>query len=196
MKMSVANIEIVGIAPLSQSRQHQAPKLEGESHDDYDARTWREKLNVNRTTGKVIIPAHGIQQCLTAAVRRSGDKIVGKGNRTWAKVFDGGIALFEDFATDLDPNDAECVVISANADGVRGSGKRVPRRFPTFYKWSARGQIYILDPQITKDVMHRYFEQAGLFIGVGQFRPQNGGTNGRFAISRMDWEDNRAMVAA
>lgn len=36
---------------------------------------------------------------------------------------------------------------------------------------------------------------AGMFIGVGRFRPEKGGQNGRFQIAALDWEDNRSLVA-
>ena len=38
-------------------------------------------------------------------------------------------------------------------------------------------------------------EMSGMFIGLGRFRPEKGGTNGRFKISALVWEDNRRMAA-
>jgi hypothetical protein len=36
---------------------------------------------------------------------------------------------------------------------------------------------------------------AGMFIGIGRFRPEKGGTNGRFKIESIDWQDNRQLAA-
>ena len=44
MQASVATLTLVGITPYTQSRQHDDPKLDGETHGDYDIRTWRSKL--------------------------------------------------------------------------------------------------------------------------------------------------------
>ena len=38
-------------------------------------------------------------------------------------------------------------------------------------------------------------EIAGMFIGIGRFRPEKGGTNGRFRIAKLVWEDNRKLAA-
>lgn len=195
MQMSVAKLIIEGISPLSQSRQHEDAKLDGESHYDYDLRTWRSKLNVSRKTGTVVLPAHGIQQCITAAAKYTGEQIKGQGKKTWTAKFERGIALFDDFDTGVKPEDFDAITISANADGVRGSGKRVPRKFPIAYEWQAVGEIHILDPIITEERFRHFFEIAGLFIGMGRFRPEKGGTNGRFKIKSLEWEDNRSLVA-
>jgi hypothetical protein len=87
------------------------------------------------------------------------------------------------------------VTISANADGIRGSGKRVPRRFPIVNEWQATFDVYILDPIITQDVFTEMVEIAGMFIGIGRFRPEKGGTNGRFRIEKLVWQDQRKLAA-
>jgi hypothetical protein len=195
MKCSVATVTIVGITPLSQSRQHDEPKLEGESANDYDARTWRAKLNTSVSTGNVIIPAHGLHQAIIAAARYTGEQIPGQGKKTWTAKFTTGIAFLQEIDTGLRPEDAVQIVISANADGVRGSGKRVPRRFPLFVEWRATFEVMILDPIITEPVFAKMLGVAGMFIGIGRFRPENGGMNGRFRVEKITWQDNRQMVA-
>jgi len=197
MQTSVASLTLTGISPYSQSRQHDAPKLQGENHEDYDIRTWRNKMNVATRDGlpTVIMPAHGIQQSIAAAAKYSKRQIPGQGKATWTAKFKAGIALLEDPSLNLDPASVGAVTISANADGVRGSGKRVTRRFPIMPEWSASFDVYILDPIITQDVFREMVEIAGMFIGFGRFRPENGGTNGRFRIERLTWQDNRALAA-
>lgn len=194
MQMSIATCTIAGLSPLSQSRQHQDPKLEGESPYDYDERTWRSKLNVSYSTQTVIIPAHGMHQAIIAASKYSGEKIPGQGNKTWTAKFTTGIAIVTEIDTGLRPEDADSIVISANADGVRGSGKRVPRKFPIFHEWSATFDVYILDPIITETQFRKVLETAGMFIGVGRFRPEKGGSNGRWLVKEIDWKDNRKMA--
>jgi hypothetical protein len=197
MQASVATLTLVGLTPYSQSRQHDDPKLEGESHDAFDARTWRSKLNVATRNGAatIVLPAHGLQQSIAAAAKYSKRQIPGQGKATWTKKFEAGIALLEDPALNIDPASVSSITISANADGIRGSGRRVQRRFPIMPEWRATFDIYILDPIITEPVFREMVEIAGMFIGIGRFRPEKGGTNGRFKIEALAWADNRKLAA-
>jgi len=197
MKTSVATLTIQGLTPYSQSFKHDEPKLEGESLDAYDARTWRAKLNTAKRGGlsTVVIPAHGLHQSIAAAAKYSKRQIPGQGKATWTAKFLSGISMLEDPALNINPEDVPSITINANADGVRGSGKRVTRRFPIMNDWSATFDVYILDPIITEDVFREMVDIAGLFIGIGRFRPEKGGTNGRFKIERLIWQDNRQVAA-
>jgi len=198
MQASIATVTITGIAPYTQSRQHDEPKLEGENMNDYDIRTWRSKMTTETRDGEltVAIPAHGLMQCIAAAAKYSKRQIPGQGKATWTAKFTAGIMLMENPALNVSPADVKSITISANADGIRGSGKRVPRRFPSIPAgWSATFDVYILDPIITEQVFHEMMELAGMFIGIGQFRPQNGGTNGRFRVEKLAWADNRKLAA-
>lgn len=197
MQASVATLTLQGITPYSQSRQHDEPMLDGEGRDAYDARTWRSKMNVATRDGAetVVIPAHGLHQCIAAAAKYSKRQIPGQGKATWTAKFLSGIAILEDPALNINPASVGVVTISANADGIRGSGKRVPRRFPIIPEWSVSFDIYVLDPIITEDIFREMVSIAGMFIGIGRFRPEKGGTNGRFCIASLAWADNRRLAA-
>lgn len=197
MQTTTARVTISSITPMSQSRQHDEPKLEGESHDAYDKRTWRHKLNVAQRDGKntIVIPAHGLHQAIAAAAKYSKRQIPGQGKATWTAKFTAGITLLEDPSIGVDPEKVDGVTISANADGVRGSGKRVPRKFPIIPAWSATFDVLVLDPIITQEIFTEMLEMAGMFIGIGRFRPEKGGTNGRFKIDNIDWRDSRRFAA-
>jgi hypothetical protein len=194
MITSKASVTLASISPYSQSRQHDEPRLAGESHDDYDVRTWRSKLSIG-PKGTVVIPAHGMHQALMAAAKYSGKQIPGQGKKTWTAKITTGLMLIEDIDLGIKPEAVGQVAISANADGVRGSGKRVLRRFPMIPEWRSTFDIYVLDPIITKDVLKEMLEIAGMFIGIGRFRPEKGGTNGRFRLDRLGWDDGRLAAA-
>jgi len=198
MKFSVATVTIAGIAPYSTSRQHNDPFLEGESHEAYDVRTWRSKLNVEDRAGSktVVLPAHGIHQALMSGAKYSKKQIPGQGKATWTAKFTSGISITENPSLNIDPETVGVVTISANADGIRGSGRRVPRRFPIIPEWQATFDVWILDPIITEEVFREMLTLAGMFIGLGRFRPEKGGINGRFKIAQLVWADNRTLEAA
>ena len=74
---------------------------------------------------------------------------------------------------------------------------RVLRRFPVIpMGWKSTVEVYILDPIITEPIFREILEQSGIFVGLGQFAPRNGGTNGRFRIEKLVWHDNRQLLAA
>lgn len=197
MNTSIARVTISSITPMSQSRQHDEPRLQGEQPEDYDQRTWRSKLNTGVRDGKptVVIPAHGLHQAIAAAAKYSHRKIPGKGAATWSKKFLAGIALLEDPALHIAPDSVEGITISANVDGIRGNGRRVPRRFPIIPTWSSTFEVVILDPIITEELFKEFLSMAGMFIGIGRFRPEKGGTNGRFKVDAVEWTDNRQAAA-
>lgn len=189
----VARCTIEGMAPYTQSRKYEEPKLEGESAEAYDRRCWRKHHFVKN--GTVHIPSTAIHQGLTAAAKYSKQQIPGQGKATWTQKFASGIALLEDIDLGLDPEQTDFIDIFANADGIRGSSKRVMRRYPTMPQWRATFDVHILDPIITGAVFSEMLEIAGMFIGIGQYRPERGGNNGRFKIVEVVWQEDRKTVA-
>lgn len=197
MQTSIATVTLKSLSPYSQSRQHDEPKHEGESHDAYDRRTWRHKMTTAERNGRktVVIPAHGLHQAIVAAAKYSGAQIKGQGKKTWTAKFASGIAILEDPALNIDPETVQSVTLSQNADGIRGSAKRVMRTFPIIPEWESTFQVYILDPIITEEMFREMVGAAGMLIGIGRFRPEKTGGQGRFVIKHLEWEDNRKIAA-
>lgn len=185
--MHIATCHIVGVSPYSPSRAHQAEKHDRETHDAHDLRTWREKAHC-REDGRVLVPAMAFKQALDRAATMRGEKIPGKGASTYARRFKSGVLILEPLLLDATKDKMDSVRIHANADGVRGSGKRVWRTFPVINQWGGELTIHILDDMITAEVFERHLIEAGQFVGVGRFRPVNGGVNGRFEVKRVDWQ--------
>jgi hypothetical protein len=72
--------------------------------------------------------------------------------------------------------------IIVDLDGVRGSGKRGFRYFPRINSWKTEVSFAILNPDIPTQVFLEHLSFAGLVAGVGRFRPEKGGSNGRFVV--------------
>jgi hypothetical protein len=195
MDYSVATVTIKGSAPYSQAHQHDEDWLEGESHDAYDKRTWRSKMNLTLDGKSVVIPADGVHQTLMSAAKYTKKKIAGQGNATWTAKFVSGIMIPAAPVLNIDPATVASLALPCNVNGIRGSGKRVIRRFPMMYEWGTTFDVWILDPIITQAIFMEILDNAGMYIGVGRWRPENGGTNGRFAIVEVDWQDNRQIAA-
>ena len=45
----------------------------------------------------------------------------------------------------------------------------------------------IMDDTITKEVFQDVFTAAGTGIGIGRFRPEKGGINGRYKPIKFEW---------
>ncbi len=184
----MVEVDLVSTAPYSQSRQHGTPELPKEGKDAYEQRTWREKCTTD-ASGIICIPAMGFKQALDDVAKMMSVQIPGKGKATYTKHFKSGVICESDVSIGVHKDDVAPITISANSDGIRGSGKRVPRTFPQVPSWKGTVRFAVLDDTITQDIFEKYVEEAGRFIGVGRFRPQNGGLNGRFKPVAFRWSD-------
>jgi hypothetical protein len=191
LSIIVARCTLASSAPYCQSRYHDEPENEGESKENYDIRTWKLRMHVqkslNADRATVHIPGRAIHDALTSAAKYSKKQIPGQGKATWTQKFASGIALLENVDLGIDPDTVTFVPVYCHATGIPGSGKRVVRRFPIIPEWQATFDVTILDPIITEEVFTEMLEQAGMFIGIGQNRPQNRGTHGRFKILNVTW---------
>lgn len=185
-------LENIPGSPYSQSADHEAPFLDRESHEDRDIRTWREKCTTNKD-GQVCIPAMALKQAVDTAAFKLGEKVPNRRGAMFKSFFASGFFCDGDVPISngkpLTPKDANCVKISAHSTGKRGAGSRVPRRFPQFDKYHGVAEFTIVDDVITPEVFERHVKAAGIIVGIGRFRPENGGTNGRFRATKFEWQD-------
>ncbi len=188
--MRTCTVKLTSITPYSASKKVDLPFLDKESHEDYDFRTWREKATVD-DDGIVCIPAMGLKMAVDEAVKRLTIVIPGKKGSTFTKFFLAGQICVDmpGVRLGIHKDELKSIDIWANADGVRGSGKRVKRRFPYIEKWSSMATFNILDDTITNEVFERAVTEAGRLVGVGRFRPEKGGLLGRFMTTDFRWSE-------
>ena len=180
MKQCIVTLE--SVSPYSQSRFHNEPKMEKESADDYEKRTWRSRMSVDKT-GNWIIPPMSFKNCLSAAAQYLGMQIPGKGKSTYTKNFVSGVLVTDPLDLGIKASEVEGEWLHVPADGRRGGTKRVMRCFPVIHTWKGDVIFYLFDDTITEKVFEYHLEQSGKFIGVGRFRPRNNGYYGRFKIA-------------
>jgi hypothetical protein len=187
--MKKITMVIEGKSPMTQSQNigHYS-KLPGESVDAFDERLWRQKAHA--IDGVVHVKGFALQSAIIDGAKHAKEKIPGKGNSTWGKKFEAGIMVDGDMSLGVQVEDLIERPVFVHANGIRGSGSRVTRRFPEISAgWRGEATIYVLDDEITKEVFEKAVQRAGMFIGLGQYRPQNRGTNGRFSLTSFTWED-------
>lgn len=188
--MKQARVKITGVTPYSQGKYVQAEKLPKEGHDDYEKRTWRERLHRDKS-GEVFIPAMSIKNCLYDAAKYLSIQIPGKGKATYTKHFEAGVMVMDSIPLGIKVEDVPGEWLHVPSDGRKGGDKRVLKCFPIIQEWGGEVVVYVLDETITKDVFMDHMKQAGQFIGLGRFRPRRGGFYGRFTAELLEWSDYR-----
>jgi hypothetical protein len=187
-KMYRAIAKIEGTAALTQSKQHRTPFLEGESHEAYEARTWREKANYS-PEGEIYVPAMAFKQAMDLAAKRLNIPDPDNKRATLTKYFVSDMLCEDHMLVGAKKDEVKSVTINANSDGVRGSGKRVQRTFPLIEKWKGTVRFFIMDHKITHEVFERVLASAGRSVGVGQYRPEKGGINGRWNVVSVEYQE-------
>lgn len=207
-QVSRARLVLRGTAPYSPGRFFQTEKPKKTDHDEFDENHWRERAHVN-AKGNVVIPCQAFYLGLLCAVMQNGEKIKGRGNKTFGDAFKTGVFFESDDGADgsdnalltdtkgapyhIDRVRCDKVLVPSNGEPsvfAKGASKRVPRRFPLIPAgWSVSLNVTILSPAITQDVFFSHVRDAGTFIGVGRFRPQSRGRYGRFVIERAEWKN-------
>lgn len=185
--MRVAIAELESVTPYSQSKPVLVDKLSKESANDFEKRTWRERLHTT-PDGNVFIPLTSIKNCLSEIAKYLAVQIPGKGKATYTKHFESGLIVTENIVLPLKKDEVKGEWLFVPADGKRGGGKRVWKCFPLIESWNGLVTIHVLDDTITQDVLEDHLRQAGQFIGIGRFRPRNNGYYGRFRVKSIVWE--------
>lgn len=188
MSIRKVTAELISTAPYSQSKQIAEEAKPNESPIEFEKRSWRSRMHVG-ANGKVFIPGMQVKKALEGAPKYTGEKIKGKGKATYTKNFKAGVIL-NDLELDIGVNPADVFgeALSVPSDGVAGSGKRVTKIFPRIDSWKTKVSFTIIDDAIDAGIFKKLLETAGILIGLGRWRPINGGMYGRFKVGKIDWE--------
>ena len=185
--MKTAICELESISPYSQSKFYETEKLPKERPDDYEARTWRDRLHVNKDVF-VFIPPMAFKNCLAEVAKYLGIPVPGRGGKvTFTKHIEAGVLVTDALVLPVRREDVSGEWLFVPSDGKRGGGKRVKKCFPVIPSWKGEVTFFILDETITESVFYQHLEEAGKFIGIGRFRPRNNGFYGRFKVNRIVW---------
>jgi len=190
--MRICEAILESLTPYSQSRFSDIPRLtnkegaEIETADDHERRTWRERLHYG-SDGIIFIPPMAFKNALSEIAKFRSEQIPGKGKATYTKHFEAGVTVMDCVPLGIHKDQAEGEWLFVPADGRRGSGKRVKKCFPVVREWKATVRFYIIDDVITEPVFERHLAGAGMFIGIGRFRPRNNGFYGRFKVVKVKW---------
>jgi len=127
--------------------------------------------------GKTQLPATYIRNSIVEASKQF--KIVGKGKSTYSKLV-ASTVMIEPFYIELKANKYEVFRISAVNPMTKG---RMMTERPKYNKWTASFDILLNDDSVPVSVMNEILEQAGKYVGVGDWRPEKKGMFGKFMIT-------------
>lgn len=178
--MFKTTIRLKSQSSFSFSKQVMNPKKDNETHEEHEWRTWREKAHTNGNS-TAVIPGMMFKKALENAGARLG-KIPGAGNATYTKHFLGGVQIMNDIDTGVEIEDMEHEVVSGSSDGTRGGSRRVSKVFPIIDEWEGELEVIVTDDTIDTAAFEKAWNLAGLNIGIGRFRPANGGNKGLFSV--------------
>lgn len=190
--MRIATATLRSVSPYSQSKHYDVPKLgratgtSTESHKDYEARTWRERCNVD-AQGRIVIPPMAFKNCIAEIAQYLGIQIPGKGKRNYTKHFEAGLMVLDGLTLPITKDEVSFEWLFVPADGKRGGSKRVLKCFPLIHEWHGDVNFTVLDEIITEEIFEQHLKDAGNFIGIGRFRPRNNGYYGRFIVEKITW---------
>lgn len=190
--MRRAIVSIQGISPYSPSAHFEAANFPGPRNElpgDQEKRLWRERINA-KEDGTMFIPPMAFKNAISSAASAMGERVKGKGMKTYTKIFEAGLMVMEPLLLPAKKDEVLGEWLFVPSDGRRGGGKRVSKCFARVDKWGGDVVFHVFHDAIGEDVFRRHIEYAGMFIGVGRFRPQNNGFYGRFQVQEIVWDSD------
>lgn len=199
MAIRVFAAELTSASGMFYSKPKFSEKPRDKTHDIYERESWQEKVHVT-DNGDCCLNAMAIKNCLETAAVRLSMKVPGERNKTFSKLFRSGILVLETPIM-LNPatskpytiDDVNPRMMFVPADGKRGSAKRVNRIFPELTTWKTNVSITVMDDKIPDEIMLEHLQQAGLFIGLGAMRVENGGISGRFKVTKFKLVEGKTI---
>jgi hypothetical protein len=167
---------IRGTAPLlmhrfSNEKDSTTPKKSGSQYND---REYAENALYKNEKGEIVQPALHIESAMVDAA--TNYRIPGQSRKTYKQPFRGGVFIEPNLIPHKIPKwqlDLQSVVIQRS---------RIMRARPRFDEWELDFTILNIDERITSSIIRSILEDAGKFIGIGNYRPRYG----RFKVIKFE----------
>lgn len=177
--MKKIKVEVTGISPLLQNRfklddENEKPKKRNIAAEEDDV----EGCLYRFPDGKIYQPALHFH----ASMKKAGTKfkIKGRNKETYKTVMGCGMVQIEPDAI-IHKNQNWEVDIRAIVNRTT-KGRRARKR-PVFKNWNLAFNIEYDEAEINFDTLKQILDYAGRYVGVGDFRPEKGGSFGRFMVT-------------
>ena len=181
------NAHLESVTPYGQGRYHDTPKLPRELHDAYEERTYLHKLHVS--LNEIYIPPMAIKKCLEETAQYIKMPIPGRGKETYTKNIRQAVLINEPCMLGIAPAEVRLQKVFTLSQPAKPQGGRVWKYFPVIDQWAGVITILSLDEIVTEYVMRRHLEMGGLITGIGVWRPNRGGSWGKFRLTSLTEEE-------
>lgn len=128
--------------------------------------------------GVLYQPAEHIERAMTAAA--GSLKIPGKRGATYSKLVSSTV----DVIPSTIPHKIQRYEIDARPVVVQRA--RIIRYRPRLDEWELDFTLQLNDDQLPIEVCKRILDDAGLYVGIGDFRPQRKGKFGKFMVTKFN----------
>jgi hypothetical protein len=178
MQIDSFEVTISNISSLLVNRFHEAAQAEATSgvhsraRDPQTPEEDAESRLYVLPDGQTYFPAENLRQsCITAAGRHKiGRRSASTDAAAALSIEPDAMPLIGEWHTD-----SRAVVIPA----TKG---RLLRHRPMFDKWTISFNMLIVSSMFDVNLARRVLDDAGLYVGIGDFRPQKKGPFGRFQV--------------
>ena len=131
---------------------------------------------------QICIPNVYLKNCLMEASKQF--KIIGKNKSTYSKIVASTVDVSPDM---IKLKSGKYTVFRISAVNPMTKGRMITER-PKFDKWGCEFEIILNDPAVPASVMNEILEQAGKYVGIGDWRPEKKGMFGKFMITSFKTE--------
>ena len=178
--MQEIKVTIQGVTPLLQNRFLQS-QIEGGSKKKTGAERAQDPLAKLYTlpNGTLYQPAVCITRCLIDAGKNF--QIKGKQKATYSKLFGSSISVEPDAITHKIQKWAPFTISAVNP---MTKGRMIVTR-PMFEKWALDFRLQVLDDGIPIEVVKEALDYAGMYVGIGDWRPEKKGKYGKFIVTEL-----------
>lgn len=178
--MQIIDVKIKGNTPLLQHRfpmlGADAPGKKRSGVPDWEAEG--ENSLYKDEKGKIYQPAKHLESALKEAAKSF--KISGKRGATYSKL----IASTVEVKPDVIYHKITKYEIDAQAVTVQKA--RIIRYRPRFDNWELEFEIISQDEQLPVEIIKQVLDHAGLYVGIGDYRPGRGGKYGKFMVTKFE----------
>jgi hypothetical protein len=186
--MQTVTVRIKGVTSLLQHRFNEEAEIPGATRkmlvERGTPREEADKVCYRDKEGRFYFPGAAIGRLLREA--GGGHKL--KGSRKSAKyVVPAAVLVLEDAITicNGDGKPAQDFEVDSRPVVIPSTKGRVMRHRPRFDVWSASFTLRINEQILPPDFVQRLLNEGGEQIGVGDFRPEKGGSFGCFNV--VEW---------
>jgi hypothetical protein len=187
--MKIVDVEIVGVTALLINRFNEdAEEVKPTRRvivKERDPAAEAEKAAYRAPDGTLYFSAQAIPRAMSDA----GSSHKQRGNRkTLRYVVPSAIRMTSDIVTILDANGKpqRKFEIDRRPISIPSTKGRIMRYRPRFDAWSARFELVVNDDLLAPELAHQLLAEAGMSIGIGDFRPARTGPFGTFRVTRFD----------